>query len=73
MARFCYRRWQKPTFDLGHYERFTGVNAQKSDNVTAGQIYSKLLAKERKGLFRWHRASNSTCYQLNQRIYFQRC
>jgi CTP synthase len=35
--------------DLGHYERFTGVNAKKSDNVTAGQIYSKLLAKERKG------------------------
>ncbi len=35
--------------DLGHYERFTGVNCKKSDNVTAGQIYSKLLAKERKG------------------------
>ncbi len=35
--------------DLGHYERFTGVDAKRSDNVTAGQIYSKLLAKERKG------------------------
>lgn len=35
--------------DLGHYERFTGVDAKKCDNVTAGQIYSKLLAKERKG------------------------
>lgn len=35
--------------DLGHYERFTGVDAKKSDNVTAGQIYSKLLTKERKG------------------------
>ncbi|OFW79968.1 MAG: CTP synthase [Alphaproteobacteria bacterium RIFCSPLOWO2_01_FULL_40_26] len=35
--------------DLGHYERFTGVDAKKSDNVTAGQIYFKLLAKERKG------------------------
>jgi CTP synthase len=35
--------------DLGHYERFTGVNATKCDNVTAGQIYSKLLSKERKG------------------------
>lgn len=35
--------------DLGHYERFTGVNAKKSDNVTAGKIYQKLLAKERKG------------------------
>lgn len=35
--------------DLGHYERFTGVTAKKSDNVTTGQIYSTLLAKERKG------------------------
>lgn len=35
--------------DLGHYERFTGVDAKKSDNVTAGKIYQKLLAKERKG------------------------
>ncbi len=35
--------------DLGHYERFTGVDAKKSDNVTAGKIYQKLLSKERKG------------------------
>ena len=35
--------------DLGHYERFTGVDAKKSDNITTGQIYSTLLAKERKG------------------------
>lgn len=35
--------------DLGHYERFTGVTAKKSDNVTTGKIYSTLLAKERKG------------------------
>ncbi len=35
--------------DLGHYERFTGVNARKSDNITTGQIYSTLLAKERRG------------------------
>ncbi len=35
--------------DLGHYERFTGVDAKKGDNVTTGQIYAKLLAKERKG------------------------
>ena len=35
--------------DLGHYERFTGVDAIRSDNITAGRIYSTLLAKERKG------------------------
>jgi len=35
--------------DLGHYERFTGVDARRSDSVTTGQIYSKLLMKERRG------------------------
>jgi CTP synthase len=35
--------------DLGHYERFTGINAQKGDNITTGKIYSKLLKKERRG------------------------
>jgi CTP synthase len=35
--------------DLGHYERFTGVDARRSDNVTTGKIYSTLLAKERRG------------------------
>jgi CTP synthase len=35
--------------DLGHYERFTGVDAKKTDNITAGKIYSNLLSKERKG------------------------
>lgn len=35
--------------DLGHYERFTGVEAKKNDNMTAGKIYANLLAKERRG------------------------
>lgn len=35
--------------DLGHYERFTGVNARRSDSVSTGQIYSTLLTKERRG------------------------
>ena len=35
--------------DLGHYERFTGVHAKKSDNVTTGKIYSDVLARERRG------------------------
>ena len=35
--------------DLGHYERFTGVPARGSDSVTAGRIYSWVLAKERHG------------------------
>jgi len=37
--------------DLGHYERFSGVSAKKSDNITTGQVYSDVLRKERKGQY----------------------
>jgi len=35
--------------DLGHYERFTGVAARKTDSVSSGRIYSDVLEKERRG------------------------
>ncbi len=35
--------------DLGHYERFTGVHATRADNATTGQIYSDVIARERRG------------------------
>jgi len=35
--------------DLGHYERFTGVPAKKTDNITSGKIYSNVISKERRG------------------------
>ncbi|WP_191083268.1 CTP synthase [Roseococcus microcysteis] len=35
--------------DLGHYERFTGVHANKADNWTTGRLYSEVIAKERRG------------------------
>ena len=35
--------------DLGHYERFTGVPARKTDSVSSGRIYSNVLEKERRG------------------------
>ena len=35
--------------DLGHYERFSGISAKKSDNITTGKIYSDVLKKERQG------------------------
>jgi len=35
--------------DLGHYERFTGVAANKADNWTTGRLYSEVIAKERRG------------------------
>ncbi len=35
--------------DLGHYERFTDENMGKVNNVTTGQIYQEVIARERRG------------------------
>jgi len=35
--------------DIGHYERFLGVNLSQAANVTTGQIYSQVIARERRG------------------------
>ncbi len=35
--------------DLGHYERFTGVSARQSDNITSGRIYQTIITRERRG------------------------
>jgi CTP synthase len=35
--------------DLGHYERYVGVAARKSDSVTTGRIYSTVISRERRG------------------------
>ena len=35
--------------DLGHYERFTGVAARRTDNATTGRIYQDVIARERRG------------------------
>jgi len=35
--------------DLGHYERFTGVSARQSDNITSGRIYRDIITRERRG------------------------
>ncbi len=35
--------------DLGHYERFTDENMTRANNVTTGQIYNEVIAKERRG------------------------
>lgn len=37
--------------DLGYYERFTGISAQKSDSITTGQVYSRVISQERRGDF----------------------
>ena len=35
--------------DIGHYERFLDENLDQSANVTTGQVYSSVIAKERRG------------------------
>jgi CTP synthase len=37
--------------DLGHYERFIGVELTQASNVTSGQVYSSVIAHERRGDF----------------------
>lgn len=37
--------------DLGHYERFIDMDLTKSSNVTAGQVYRDVIARERRGEF----------------------
>jgi CTP synthase len=37
--------------DLGHYERFSGISAKKSDKITTGKIYNDVLKKERMGMY----------------------
>jgi CTP synthase len=37
--------------DLGHYERFLGVSMSRRNNVTAGQIYSTIIQREREGKY----------------------
>ena len=35
--------------DLGHYERFTGIQTTKANNITTGRIYKAVIDKERRG------------------------
>ncbi|MDG6957476.1 MAG: CTP synthetase, partial [Nitrososphaerota archaeon] len=37
--------------DIGNYERFLNMDMSKSNNITTGQIYKKVIDDERKGLF----------------------
>jgi CTP synthase len=37
--------------DIGHYERFTGINLRRDSNVTSGSVYLAVIQKERRGDF----------------------
>ncbi len=38
--------------DLGHYERFAGINCHKTDSVSGGRIYYNVLSREQRGEYR---------------------
>ena len=40
---------QETDLDLGHYERFTGIETTRDNSVTTGKIYLSVIEKERKG------------------------
>ncbi|AAY80171.1 CTP synthase [Sulfolobus acidocaldarius] len=37
--------------DLGHYERFIGINTTRYNNITAGRVYFEVIRKEREGKY----------------------
>ena len=48
---FVTRDGFETDLDLGHYERFIGIDLTKSSNVTAGEIFSDVISRERRGEF----------------------
>ena len=48
---FVTKDGSETDLDLGHYERFIDMDLTQSSNVTAGQIYSDVIARERRGEF----------------------
>ena len=46
---FVTRDGSETDLDLGHYERFIDLELTRTSNITAGQIYSEVIAKERRG------------------------
>jgi len=46
---FVTRDGAETDLDLGHYERFVGIDLSYYNNVTTGQIYSSVIEKERRG------------------------
>ena len=40
---------QETDLDLGHYERFTGIQTTRANNITTGRIYQNVINKERRG------------------------
>ena len=48
---FVTKDGSETDLDLGHYERFIDIDLSRSSNLTAGQVYSDVIARERAGEF----------------------
>ena len=48
---FVTRDGSETDLDLGHYERFVDIELSRLSNITAGQIYSEVISRERRGEF----------------------
>jgi CTP synthase len=48
---FVTQDGEETDLDLGHYERFIDVNLTAASSVTTGQVYSSIIAQERRGDF----------------------
>ncbi len=48
---FVTRDGSETDLDLGHYERFVDIELSQLSNITAGQIYSEVISRERRGEF----------------------
>jgi CTP synthase len=46
---FVTKDGSETDLDLGHYERFIDIELTGSSNVTSGQVYTQVIAKERRG------------------------
>ena len=52
--------------DIGRYERFLDTDLGQIANVTTGQVYSEVIAKERRRLPRRHRPGDPAHHQRDQ-------
>jgi len=72
--------------DLGHYERFLDLNMSRRNNTTTGQIYERILQKERRGdylggtvqvatgrLPGWNGAGDPSCYRRTEKAHPAGC
>ena len=46
---FVTKDGSETDLDLGHYERFIDIELTSNSNITSGQVYTQVIAKERRG------------------------